>query len=147
MSVLTGEVIDYVVRSKAWCFECQSRKSWDKNILLYRNWYTSHKESCTINHIKSSESMEKDATILMFQRSVELYNLKYTLYVGDGDSSSFKVVRETMEKTHGGSYCTEKQDCIGHIQKRMGSNFRNYAKMKNKKLKDGLGFGGKTNIL
>ena len=42
--------------------------------------------------------MEKDAAILMFQKSVELYHLKYALYVGDEDSSSFKVVRETMEK-------------------------------------------------
>ena len=72
--------------------------------------------------------MEKDVAILMFQRSVELYHLKYTLYVGDGDSSSFKVVRETMEKTHGTSYCIEKEDCIGHIQKRMSSNLRNYKK-------------------
>ena len=97
MSILTGEVIDYVVKSKV-CFECQSRKSWDKNTLLYCNWYTSHKESCTTNHTKSPESVEKGVAILMFQRSVELYHLKYTLYVGDRDSSSFKIVRETMEK-------------------------------------------------
>ena len=90
--------------------------------------------------------MEKDAAILMFQRSVELYHLKYTLYVGDGDSSSFKEVRETMEKTHGNSYCIEKEDCIGHIQKRMGSSLRNYKKMNNKKLKDGLGVGGKGRL-
>ena len=145
MSVLTGKVIDYVVRSKV-CFECQPRKSWNKNTLLYCNWYTSHKESCTINHTKSSEPMEKDLAILMFQRSVELYHLKYTLYVGDGDSSSFKVVRETMENTNGNTYCIEKEDCIGHIQKRMGSNLRNYKKMNNKKLKDGLGVGGKGRL-
>ena len=72
--------------------------------------------------------MEKDVAILMFQKSVELYHLKYALYVGDEDSSSFKVVRETMEKTHGDSYCIEKEDCIGHIQKRIGSNLRNYLK-------------------
>ena len=146
MSVLTGEVIDYVVRSKV-CFECQSRKSWDKNTLLYRSWYTSHNESCTINHTKSSESMENDAAIIMSQRSVKLYHLKYTLYIGDGDSSSFKVVHETIEKTHGDSYCIEKEDYVGHIQKRMGSNLRNYKKMNNKKLKDGLSVGGKANIL
>ena len=64
----------------------------------------------------------------MFQRSVELYHLKYKLYVADGDSLSLKVVRETMKKTHGYSYCIEKEDCIGHIQKRMGINLRNYKK-------------------
>ena len=56
-------------------------------------------KSRVINFTKSSESVEKDADILLFQKSVELYHLKYTLYVGDVDSSSFKVVRETMEKT------------------------------------------------
>ena len=127
MSVLSGKFIDYVAKSKV-CFKCQSRESWDRNTVLYCNWYTSHKESCTINHTKSFESMEKDATILMFQRSVELYHLKYTLYVCNGDSSSFKVVRETMEKSYSDSYCIEKEDCIGHIQKRMRSNLKNLKK-------------------
>ena len=145
MSVLTGEIIDYVFRNKV-CFKCQSRKSWDKNTLLYRKWYTCHKESCKINHTKSSESIEKDADILTFQRSVELYHLKYTLYVGYGDSLSFKVVPETMEKTYGDSYCVEKEDCIGHIQKRMGINLRNYKKMNYEELKDGQGFGGKGRL-
>ena len=74
-------------------------------------------KSFVINHTKFSESMEKDRVILLFQRSVELYHLKYTLYVGYGDSSSFKVVHESMEITHGDSYCIEKENCIGHIQK------------------------------
>ena len=74
-------------------------------------------KSLVINHTKSSELMEKDAAILPFQTSVELYHLKYTLYAGAGDSSSFKVVHETMEKNLGDSYCLEKEDCIGHIQK------------------------------
>ena len=47
--------------------------------------------------------MEKDAAILLFQTSVELYHLKYTLHAGDGDSSSFKVGHETMEKNLGDS--------------------------------------------
>ena len=59
----------------------------------------------------------ENGAILLFQRSVEFYHLKYTLYVGDGDSSFFKIVHETMEITHGDSYCIEKDDCIGHIQK------------------------------
>ena len=73
-------------------------------------------KSLVINHTKSSESMEKDAAIFLFQGSVEGH-LKYTFYFGDGDSLSFKVLRETMEKTCGDSYCIEKEDCIGHIQK------------------------------
>ena len=33
MSVLIGEFVDYVVRSKV-CFECQSTKSWEKDTKL-----------------------------------------------------------------------------------------------------------------
>ena len=80
----------------------------------------------------------------MFSRSVEKRGLKYTTYVGDGDSSSYGKVAEAMEKIYGESYKIVKEDCIGHIQKRMGSNLRNYKKnMKSKKLCDGFGVGGR----
>ena len=69
-----------------------------------------HMKSRVINLTKFPEAMEKDADILLFQRSVELYHLKYTLYVRDVNESN--VVRETMVKTHGDSYCIEKQNCI-----------------------------------
>ena len=69
-----------------------------------------HMKSRVINHTKFPEAMKKDADILLFQRSVELYHLKYTLYVRDVNES--KVVSETMVKTHGDSYCIEKQNCI-----------------------------------
>ena len=40
-----------------------------------------------------------------------------------------------------------KEDCVGHIQKRMGSNLRTYKKnMKGKKLCDSLGVGGKGRL-
>ena len=54
--------------------------------------------------------MEKDAAKRMFQRSIDFCHMKYTLYAGDGDSSSFKVVHESMKnKTYGASYCVEKE--------------------------------------
>ena len=94
-----------------------SQESLGTRILYYTTIAIPLLKSLVINHTKSSESMEKDATILLFQMFVELYHLKYTLYPGDGDSSPFTVVRETMEKTDGDSYRIEKVDCIGYIQK------------------------------
>ena len=65
--------------------------------------------------------MEKVVAVKMFGRSFILHNLKYTTYVGDGDSSSFGDVCETMKK-HGNRYLVLQVDCVGYIWKRMGSN-------------------------
>ena len=61
MSVLTGEVVDYVVRSKV-CFECQLRKSWEKDT---QSIVMPLVKSLVINHTKSSEPMEKDAELYL----------------------------------------------------------------------------------
>ena len=48
------------------------------------------------------------------------------MYIGDGDTSSFGEVKEALNKKYGGDYPIEKEDCIGHIQKRMGSALKIY---------------------
>jgi len=69
----------------------------------------------------------------------------YIHYVGDGDSSSFKVVSKALHELLGENYTILKEDCIGHIQKRMGSNLRTFKKS-GKKLDDGLGIGGRGRL-
>ena len=83
--------------------------------------------------------MEHSGVIEMFTRSIEKRKLRHTVYV-DGDSSSFRKVKDVVIEKYGDEYQIVKEDCIGHIQKRMGSAPRNY---KNKKrglvLPDGKG--------
>lgn len=43
-------------------------------------------------------------------------------YLGDGDSKGFQTV--IKEKPYGDSVNIEKLECIGHMQKRMGSRLR-----------------------
>jgi len=44
-------------------------------------------------------------------------------------------------------YCVEKEECVGHVQKRMGSALRNYTQdNKGKKLADGKPVGGKGRL-
>lgn len=50
---------------------------------------------CEKNHEGSSRKMEVDAVIKMFQRSEELHNLKYSNYIGDGDSKTFKGILDS----------------------------------------------------
>ena len=87
--------------------------------------------------------MEREGSIEIFTRSIEKHNLKHSVYVGDGGSSSFGAVKEAVREKHGDTYEIIKEDCIGHIQKRMGSALRSYKNRKRgTKLADGKSTGG-----
>ena len=58
----------------------------------YENW--KENRNCGINHHGSSDAIEKDSAVEIFCRSVEKHNLRYTVYIGDGDASSFGEVKE-----------------------------------------------------
>ena len=67
---------------------------------------------------------------------------EYTVYIGDGETSSFGAVKEALYNKFHNDCPVKKEDCIGHLQKRMGSDLRIY---KNKccgsKLADGKTVG------
>ncbi len=69
--------------------------------------------------------MEAHGTVALWQRSLE-YNLRYLSFIGDRDSKSFKGVSEA--NPYGSEYKVEKSDCVGHVQKRMGSALRKVKK-------------------
>ena len=50
-------------------------------------WKQLHVDQCAINHTGSSGSMETEAAKLMWARSVELMDAKYTSLLGDGDAA------------------------------------------------------------
>lgn len=58
----------------------------------YEEWYEEHKEECTKNHEGSSGSMEVESVKEMFVRSGEKFGVKYSDYIGDGDSKTFKAI-------------------------------------------------------
>ena len=84
----------------------------------FNNWYSSHKGSCCINHEGSLSSMVAKVAAELFLRSNEKQNLMYTAFVGDGDSDCFGTVKEECEKL-GIGYDIVKEECVGHIQKRL----------------------------
>ena len=141
ISVDTGEVLDAMVKSLE-CHECWVHKTSTE----YETWYKGHKQNCNINHVGSSGIMEKAAATEILLRSIEIRNLMYTIFVGDEDTDCFANVRNTCLEFNE-NYVVEKEECVGHIQKRLGTALREYKKKKKGvKLLDGKGVGG-TNRL
>ena len=70
----------------------------------------------------------------IFARSEETRKLQYTQYFGDGDSKAYNEVENAYDNVH-----VEKKECVGHVQKRVGTALR---KLK----KDNKGIGGKGKL-
>lgn len=88
----TGKVVDICVKSKY----CKSCKFWKKkrDTAEYAEWQQSHAANCQSNQEDSAGKMECEAVVEMFQRSEDLYSVKYSHYVGDGDFKTFKQILE-----------------------------------------------------
>lgn len=119
----SGKVIDLIVKSSY----CQGCTFWKKkqNTQEYREWYEEHEEECTKNHEGSAGKMEVDAVTEMFLRSDEKFGVKYGNYIGDGDSKTFKAI---LDVNPYGNFQIIKSECIGHVEKRMGTRLRNVKK-------------------
>lgn len=61
-----------------------------KGTAKYERWIAYH--VCHINHTQSSGAMETAHAVAMFKWSVEKNGLIYHVYLGDGDTSSYKDV-------------------------------------------------------
>lgn len=128
----SGKVIDVIIKS-SYCKACEY---WSKNLgtIEFELWKEDHNEECAANHEGSAGKMEVDSIVEIFSRSMEKYNVRYANYIGDGDSKTYKGIVDAdpyKEKV-------VKKECIGHVQKRMGTRLR-----KLKKEKRGLGGKGK----
>ena len=101
--------------------------------------------NCTKNHYGSSPAMEVTGVRRIFQRSIEKRKLIISGYVGDGDTKTYETI--SNEKPYGDDVELEKFECVGHVQKRVGTNLR---KLKtttgNKKLIDGKTLGGRGRL-
>lgn len=122
----SGKVIDLVVKS-SYCHGCAAWKN-KTHTEEYRNWFEDHEEECMKNHEGSSGKMEVDAVKEMFLRSEEKFGVKYSNYIGDGDSKTFKAILDS--NPYGDDLTVVKSECVGHVEKRMGSRLRNVRKEK-----------------
>ncbi|MBP1527417.1 MAG: hypothetical protein H9Q66_05815, partial [Spiroplasma ixodetis] len=130
-SVHTGRVIDCEILSK-FC-KCENRL---KDV---------HDDNCAANYIGTSGGMEVEGVSRIFDRSLAQHNIRYKTYLGDGDSRAFKAVCE--KQPYGPNFVINKLECIGHVQKRMGTRLRSLKKkLGSEKLSDGKTIGGKGRL-
>ena len=84
--------------------------------------------------------MDAAGLVTIFQRSVDKHGFHYVEFLGDGDSKDHNgLVREAGYE----EVPVEKLECVGHIQKRLGSRLRSLKKRLGKTpLEDGKSIGG-----
>lgn len=121
VSIDTGKILDLEVMSQH-CRICQNS-----------NGKKPKQPHTCRNHKGSAGSMESVGAYRIFERSETLRKLHYTKYYGDGDSKGYTSVKDIYGKDS-----VSKLECIGHVQKRVGSRLR-----KLKKTQKGLGGKGK----
>ena len=88
----TGKCVDYRVKSKQ-CASCvytswESRKSAEPD--LYEQFISKH--YCDITHEGSAGAMEVSGLTECFMESEKKRRLRYTTYIGDGDTKSYREV-------------------------------------------------------
>jgi len=128
-SIDTGKALDVEVMSK-FCL-CKDTNA--------------HLPTCKSNFHGVSGMMEVQGAINIFERSLEKYGVRYTKYLGDGDSKGHAAVAE--KNIYGDDYPVEKLECIGHVQKRMGTRLRKLKdSLKGTTLSDGKGIGGRNRL-
>lgn len=137
----TGKVIDTEVLS-SYCKSCDAWKS-KRGSSEYSEWRKNHEKECLINHSGSAGKMEVVGMVRIFQRSEDKRNAKYTGYIGDGDAKTFLAIKEASP--YGPDISVSKIECVGHIQKRMGTRLRKLKKS-NIKCSDGKTVGGKGRL-
>ena len=80
--------------------------------------------------------MEPTCIKKIYKRSIEKNNLRYTVYLGDGDSSSFSSVAKMNH--NGPDVPINKLECVGHVHKRLGTALR---KLKTTKSRTPIAYG------
>ena len=123
VDLLTGLCIDFHVMS-TYCHVCETKGTPLKDKPdEYEAWYNEHKKTCDKNFNGTSGMMEVEAARVLWGRSVERYKLRYKIMICDGDSKTFNEL--TRIKPYGEDVEIEKEECLNHVAKRLGTALRN----------------------
>ena len=104
---------------------CKACETWGllKSTASFDEFMKTH--HCPVNHHGSAGSMEAFGVLPCFQRSTNGRKLRYTMYIRDGNTKAFSVFVEADPYP---GFPVKKGECIGHIQKRVGTRLQNLIK-------------------
>ena len=92
----------------------------------FQEWWEEYQHQCHSHFEGSSGAMDAAGCVAIFERSVEQYGLRHTELLGDGDSKTLNLV---TEKDVYEDVKATKLECVGHVQKRMGTQLRSLKKL------------------
>ncbi|GFV26438.1 uncharacterized protein TNCV_4308371 [Trichonephila clavipes] len=126
---------------------CKGCDSWKrrKGSPAYKKWKILHVKECLKNHNGSAGMMETVGMVRILQRSLSHRSVRYTSYIGDGDSKNILIyycIQSVWRRYHS---FKKKIECVGRVQKRMGTRLRKLKQMSSK-LSDGKSIGGKGRL-
>ena len=132
ISMENGKVLDVEPMTRI-CKPCKLKENIKSSSPdQYAVWKAQH--VCSADYHGSAPNMEPVGAKRMFERSIQKHSLRYTEFYGDGDSKSFPSVQNIYDDV-----TVKKLECIGHIQKRVGTRLR--------KLRQNVkGIGGKGKL-
>ena len=110
------------------CQACAIHHGMDTSSDEFLDWLEGQQASCEVNYCGSPSAMESTGALAIWKRSVSKNKLRYTQMISDGDSKTFKLLSDQLP--YGASNLMSKHECVGHVQKRMGTALREKAKEK-----------------
>ena len=121
---------------------CEAYETWEllKGTASFDEFMKTH--PCPVNHHGSAGSMEASGVLQCFQRSTNDRKLRYTMYIGDEYTKAYSDIVEADPYT---GFPAKKSECIGHIQKRVGTRLRHLIKNTGL-LTDDKPLGGKARL-
>ena len=122
IDLLTGLPIDFEVLSN-FCIKCKAVEGEQEDL----EWKTRLEPNCPKNFEGTAGAMEVACAEKLWSRSIEKHNVRYTTSLSDGDSKAFDAV--TSLNPYGTDIQIQKEDCVNHVSKRMGTALRNLVAM------------------
>ena len=119
IEVLTGLVIDFGIFS-VYCQSCAyaTTRCGSRDTSEFKAWQETH-EGCNCNYSGSFGGMEVEAAEMLWGSSVDRLNFRYTTILSDDDSWSYKRLCDLQPC--GPDVTIEKEECVNHVAKRMGT--------------------------
>ncbi|GFX00819.1 uncharacterized protein TNCV_4577861 [Trichonephila clavipes] len=126
IDILSGFVLDFEVLSK-YCHNCVvAGRDMGVDSAEFHIWQKGHADECDKNFDGTSGAMEMHAALIMWRRSISDCQMRFVSMLSDGDSKTFQFLSDN--KIYGSDIKIEKEECLNHIAKRLGTSLRNKVK-------------------